>query len=75
MIKKMQSFTIRPIVPGDIQDLVIMIHELAAFHNDAGGASIESVTRDTIGLSPWWQNYVAEDDTKLFGYMVLLPVV
>ena len=70
----MQSFTIRPIVPGDIQDLVIMIHELTAFHNDAGGASIESVTRDTIGPSPWWQTYVAEDDTKLVGYMVLLPL-
>ena len=70
----MQSFTIRPIVPGDIPDLVTMIHELAAFHHDAGDASIESVTRDTAGASPWWQAYVAEADTKLIGYMVLLPL-
>ena len=69
----MTSPTIRLIKPADIPDVVAMIHELSAFHDETGTVSIATVTRDTTGPHPWWHVYVAEHDTALIGYMVLLP--
>jgi len=69
----MPRFSVRPVIPTDIPELVTMIHALAAFHGDTGTATIESVTRDTSGPAPWWHTFVAEADRALIGYMVLLP--
>lgn len=69
----MTDFKIRPIIARDIPDIVTMIHELTAFHNDTSAATIASVTRDTTGPAPWWHVYVAEADNALIGYMILLP--
>jgi GNAT superfamily N-acetyltransferase len=70
----MSKFTIRPMAPADIPTLVDMIHELTAFHDDTGTASIASVTRDTNPQNPWWHTYMAEADGILIGYMVLIPL-
>lgn len=70
----MPPFTIRPLETDDIPDVVRMIHELTAFHNDTGTASIETVTRDTTGPNPWWHVFVAVLDGQMIGYMVLLPL-
>lgn len=69
----MSTYNIRPMIPEDIPELVDMIHELAAFHDETGAASIASVTRDTSGPTPWWHTFVAQTDGTLIGYLVLLP--
>lgn len=69
----MTNYMIRAVQLNDAAELLAMIRELTAFHDDTGEITMDDVIRDAFGASPWWHAFVAEADGALIGYMILLP--
>ena len=65
---------IRDMRPDDIPAVVTMIGALSHFHGDSSAVTAETLARDTDPAAPWMCVKVAEHQSQLIGYMVLLPL-
>lgn len=60
--------------PADIPALLDGIAQLAAHHGDQASATLESLSRDLFGPCPWLHALIAETQTGIAGYAILLPL-
>lgn len=65
---------IRPAGPDDLDVVVDMVGELAAYHGDTASVTAQELARDILGPDPWVQVLLAERDGVPVGYAALTPM-
>ena len=65
---------VRPVTPGDLDQLLPLVQELARFHGDTPQLTAESLARDVLDAAPWVHVIVAEAEAALVGYVAVLQL-
>ena len=68
------SLIARPLRPGDLPQVLEMVHALAFHHGDAPLATLSDLERDALGDNPWLRLIVLARGDDLLGYAALLPL-
>jgi GNAT superfamily N-acetyltransferase len=69
------SVTIRPVVTGDIADMLGMIAALSAHHDDVATVTCVELERDVCGPDPWAIGLIVRDGTRAVGYAILSRLI
>ena len=69
------SMTIRPVVTGDIADMLGMVTALSAHHDDVATVTSVELERDVCGPDPWAIGLIVRDGTRAVGYAILSRLI